>query len=461
MSIPDFSGSSNAAAKTSRLHYLVVGSHVKKNLCANIVTALANRYPFPTMIGYHGKGDYDVKASNLGKLRAMRRYLIDTPNAEDDDLVIVIDGYDVLAQLPAQAMIEIFFETMARHDKHLADRFGLTVEQARERGLYTGVLWGADKGCYPPMFDEPQCWGLPPSFLPHNVYGRSTHDGSLAMNDPVYVNAGTVMARVGSIRELTHGDLLLINNTFSEDFKYKKSDQYIQGKMYANQEVNRTKALTGGLVPGLEGSRYVPKPSEFGTDRTDYHISVDFESAFTVTQCGNEGWMHNLKFNRPDGTGVMDEDVGQERESFKSFPIQMPGTIRGALTRLYESIPHKTPAEQWLKNIKLGTNVATGHIYGMYHGTCNKSNFMDRYKALWTYHHSRALMRATTEAFRKKQPLADHQIDGRTWVAPAYFPEDSALYDPLGGVYTDSDDPQERFIPMSKFCSSDLPDLIN
>ncbi|KAH6900684.1 hypothetical protein B0T10DRAFT_471334 [Thelonectria olida] len=454
VSIPDF-----ATTKTSRLHYLIPASQPKLNFCANVISVLANRYPIPVMLGYKGEGEFDAKATHLAKVRAIHRYLHTLPSKQDDDLVIVVDGYDVLAQLPAEAMIERYFEIVAMHDRHLADRYGLTVDEAHARGMRQSVIWGADKGCYPPMWDQPQCWALPPSFLPHNVYGRSTHDGALQYNDPVFINAGTAMGPVSDLRLQMDHALMLINNTYNEDFKYKNSDQYYMGKLLARQETSHTKALTGGTVPGLKGSRWLPPAADFDSNITDLHMAIDYESAFTCTQCGNEGWMRNLQFKNPDNTALMDADVGQEKESFKPFPIQMPGNVRTALVRLYESIVHDTPAEEWIRKIKLGTNVATGQIYGIYHGTCNKNNFKDRFKALWLYADARALLRAATEAFHANRPLAPRKIDGRYWVAPKYYPKDDTLYDPLGGVYTDYYDPKEQFIPLGKLCSAHLYDL--
>jgi hypothetical protein len=387
-------------------------------------------------------------------MRAVNRYLHTLPSKYDDDLVIAVDGYDTMAQLPAEAMIERYFEIVKRHDKHLADRYGITVDEAHAQGMRQTVLWGADKGCHPPMFDEPQCWALPESFLPHNVYGRSTHDGSLTYNDPVYLNAGTVMGTAGDLRQLTDHAVMLINNTYNDEFKYKTSDQYYMGKLFARQETARTKLFTGGDVPGLHDHRVLPPATDFGSNVTDLHVAIDYESAFTCTQCGNEGWMHNLRFKNPDHTATFDRDVGQERDSFKAFHIQMPGAVHSALTRIYESIVHETPASEWIRNIKLGTNIATGQIYGLYHGTCNKKNFMDRFRDLWLYADARALLRATTEAWRANEPLAPRKIDGRYWVAPKYYPKEDTLYDPLGGVYTDNT--KELFIPMHKLCAAHL-----
>ncbi|KAJ4247476.1 hypothetical protein NW762_013152 [Fusarium torreyae] len=409
--------------KTSRLHYLIPASEPALNLCANVISVLANRYPIPSIIGYKGKDEFDAKAAHIAKLYSIQRYLHGPAGKYADDLVVVVDGYDVLAQLPAEVLIERYFEIIKRHDQVLADRFGLTIDQAHEHGLRQSLLWGADKACFPRKRDEPQCWGVPQSFLPHNVYGRYTQDRSMRYADPKHLNSGTVIGPLGDLRDCIDAALILIKNTWNATLEYRNSDQYYLGKLYARQEVNRTKVITGGDVPGLKGTRKLPPSSDFGTDQTDYHIAVDHESAFTCTQCENVEWMRNIAFDRPGHRSVIKKNNPKKQHPFKPFTIQMPGLVMTALTRLYEAIDHDQPVSQWIRSVKLGTNIATGHIYPLYHGTCKKSNFIDRYMDLWLYPIARRLLEAASKTLRAKEPLSERMIDGRRWISSQYYPE--------------------------------------
>ncbi|KAM0345842.1 hypothetical protein ACHAPU_006196 [Fusarium lateritium] len=143
---PTHSTSTNnyASTETSRLYYLIPASEPTENLCANLISVLANRFSIPTIIGYKGKDEYDAKVAHIAKLYSIQRYLHGPAGRFADDLVIVVDGHDVLAQLPVEVMIERYFEITKRHDQVLADRFGLTVEQAHEQGLRQSLVWGAD-----------------------------------------------------------------------------------------------------------------------------------------------------------------------------------------------------------------------------------------------------------------------------------------------------------------------------
>ncbi|KAG7120126.1 hypothetical protein HYQ44_004622 [Verticillium longisporum] len=90
--------------KTSKLHYLVPSSFVNDPVCAGIISALVNRYPIPTLIGYKGENEFDA-VDHLAKVCIINRFLKTLP-AEDDDLVIVVDSFDVLAQLPVEVTLE-------------------------------------------------------------------------------------------------------------------------------------------------------------------------------------------------------------------------------------------------------------------------------------------------------------------------------------------------------------------
>ncbi|RGP66591.1 hypothetical protein FLONG3_8787 [Fusarium longipes] len=434
-----------SSIKTSKVHYLIPASEPTLNLCANIISSLSNRYPVPSILGYNGKGKFDAKEAHIAKLYSIERYL---HGKQADDLVIVVDGHDVLAQLPAEVMIERYFEIIERHNTILADRFGLSVDQALKQGYRQSILFGADKACFPRLRDEPQCWAVPESFLPHRVYGKHTQDRSMRYADPKYLNSGTVIGPLGDLREVIEAALLLIENTWNATFKYRNSDQYYLGKLYARQELQRSKDLTGSsTTPG--SSKKMPPDDAFGSDRTDFHIVVDHESAFTVTQCANVEWMRNIAFTTPDYKSIVKNDNPKKGHPFKPFSIQMPGNVVSALTRLYEVFNQELPATQWIKRIKLGTNTATGHIYPFYHGTCKKSNFITRYMDLWIYPYARELLQDAAQA---RGPLTERMVNERHWISARDSPKGG-----LGGVYTDDGD---GFIPLEDFCSGFINQLI-
>lgn len=439
---------SSSATKTSRVHYLIPASEPSLNLCANVISGLANRYPIPSILGYNGKDQFDAKAGHIAKLYSIQRYLHGPAGKHENDLVIVVDGHDVLAQLPVEVIIERYFEIMGRHNKVLADRFGLNVDDAGRKNLRQSVLFGADKACFPRLRNEPQCWAVPDSFLPHNVYGKYTQDRSMRYADPRYLNSGTVIGPLGDLRQVVDAALLLIENTWNATCKYRNSDQYYLGKLYARQEVHHTEIITASVLR-TKGSRMLPLEIDFGNRRMDLHIAVDYESAFTATQCANVEWMRNIAFSTPDHKSIIKKNNPKKQHPFKPFTVQMPGNVVTALTRLYEALYYDQPASKWIRKVKLGTNIATGYIYPFYHGTCKKSNFIQRYKDLWIYPYAKGLLEAAAQA---KGSLTPRMVDGRWWIAARDYPEGQ-----LGGVFTDDKD---TFVSLEAFCGRHLNYLI-
>lgn len=447
--------------KTSKLHYLIPASKGTLPFCASLVSVLVNRYAVPTMVGYKGTGEFDAKAAHIAKLRSFARYLHSPAGAEPDDLVIIQDGYDALAQLPAEFMIERYFELMAEADKRLADSYGLTVEQAHEHGLRQTLLWGADKGCWPGLYDEPQCWGNPPSSLPRNFYGPKSGNGDLAFNDPVYLNSGSVIGPLGHLRDLVDASLKLINETWSEDFKFRNSDQYYLSKLYVRQEIHRAKEINGNVFPNYGPKREIPEGYwSDNTTQTDFHIAIDYQSAFTVTQCGNENWMRKIGFNNPDHTSMYREDILKEGKTFKPFPIQMPAALFQAFVRIHNSVVnqmHVKLAGQWISSIKLGTHTRSKQIFAFYHNTCSKEHFVDKYRSYWYYPMAKRLLVAATKAIHAKEPITARLIDGRLWQAATPYPAD--LPDQYGGVYTDSQTGAELFVPFMDICGEHVEQI--
>ncbi|KAF4974835.1 hypothetical protein FZEAL_8296 [Fusarium zealandicum] len=446
--------------KVSRLHYLVPSSLVKPPLCAVVSSALVQRYAIPTIVGYKGQGDYDAKKAHIAKLRAIKRYLYSEAGEKDDDLVVVVDGFDVLAQIPAETMIERYFDFIARADQKLADQRGISVEELHATDVRQTVLWGTDKGCFPSGGSDPRCWLVPFSTLPRYKWGPKTENGELIFSDSRFLNSGTVIGPLGDLRTFIDATLMLIEDTWDPDFRYHDSDQYYISTMYARQEYQRAVDLNDGEFPGEIGERHVPRPKQGVEDVTEYHVMVDHEAVFTQTQCHNNRFLHKLQYKNHDHTATMRDDVLEEGPHFKPYQIQMPSNLFQALIRVFESLPEdERPAmspRNWVRHLKLGTNIGTEIIYAFYHNTCSKRAFLDKYNDSWYFPLIRPLLRASTRAVQEKKPIGPKPIDGRMWLPIKSYPE--GLEDEFGGVYTDFE--EEAFIPLQQFCSQNLTSII-
>ncbi|KAG5658169.1 hypothetical protein KAF25_007120 [Fusarium avenaceum] len=439
--------------KTSQLHFLLPASNPNDMFCAIVTSALVNRYPAPYMIGWKGEGKYNASAAHTAKLYSIKKYLDELPQGgADDDLVFFGDGYDVLAQLPVEVVIERYFKVAAEADQRLADRFGISVEEAHKRGLKQTLFWGADKMCWPAL-NEAQCTKIPGSHLSRNVYGPKTGNGDVTYRDAKYFNSGSVIGPLGDLRNFINAGIESMENTFDPNFKYKTSDQIYLARLYARQELSRAEQIEDEYmdVASTSGNGTVAK------EIAEYHVAIDYESEFVQTGCFSHKWMENLNYNNSDNTATMSKDLFDQGKHFKPYPMQMPNNVYRSLLKVFKSISEELPptsARDWIGSLALNTNVATRNIFGFYHATCSKRNLVADFKKYWFHPYAVPLLQAGYQATKKNAPITEKLIDGRKWVYKSVYPDTGSPQDRLGGVLTDFKN--ETYISFSELCEDHL-----
>ncbi|KAF5592844.1 hypothetical protein FPCIR_5527 [Fusarium pseudocircinatum] len=441
--------------RISRLHYLVPANVASRRVCAVVTSALANRYSIPMILGYSGESSLDAQKAHIAKLRAIKDYLHNAEGASDN-LVIIVDGFDVLAQLPAEVMIQRYFTLMAQADQRLADQRGITVKELHRTGVRQTLLWGMDKGCWPKSDTDPRCWLVPFSAQPRLTWGLETDTGDLQYGDSRFLNSGTVVGPLGHLRTFIDAVLSLSEEDWDRNFLFRDSYQSYIAALYARQEYQRMLDLNGGDFPEDIAGRDVHRPKDSEDDVTEYHVAVDFDYAFTQTECHNSRFIHKLQYDNFDKTATIKHDALEEGSSFSPYKIQMPASIYQAFHRVYDSLPAEDrPAmsgRNCIRSLRLGTNIGTRMIFAFYHNTCDKAGFLDTFHDAWLYPLIRPLLRVAVRAIQHGHPISPEPVDGRVWVAARQYPKRDL--DEYGGVFTDA--PGEKFVPLQEFCSEDI-----
>ncbi|RCI12259.1 hypothetical protein L249_1339 [Ophiocordyceps polyrhachis-furcata BCC 54312] len=445
------------APRTSRLHYLVPASQPNLQLCYNLVSSIVNRYPVPMLLGWNGVGELDAAQTHLAKLRAMKRYLHSLPEQEDDDLAVIVDGYDIIHQLPAEIVVERYFDVANRADGQLADRLNMSVADARNGNLRQTLFWGPDKICFPFDPRAPRCWAAPPSPLGVNAFGPKTGNGEFEFNDPRWLNSGTVIGPVHDLRRLIDETMDEISATYDPHYDLRESDQYYVSNVWARQEYWRSKRrAVGGDVSGGPQDRVLPeKRSE--KHETELHVAIDYESHIFQTKAGYEPFLRRLAFSDGDGNATtVNDDVLHLGDQFKPYPILMPVSVRKALTRLYDDLPdvrRGVSAGEWIRAISLGVNLVTKHIYAVWHCTGLKDSFDEEYRLQWWYPYTMSLLKAAVKSSQAGQLISADAVDGRRWAPKKTFPSSLPSGDVLyGGAWSDADG--GRFVAWSELCAA-------
>ncbi|GAM89168.1 hypothetical protein ANO11243_072040 [Dothideomycetidae sp. 11243] len=174
---------------SSNLHILVpvVGRNI--NLCKMFLSAFANGYPTPILVGWNDNGEYDQE-KQLEKVTTIKNYLTKLQRAGDhgDDIVLIVDGIDVMFQLGPEVLLSNYFETLQRLDNHVQQEYG-------RPDIHHTILFGAEKHCWPDPLMAPSCWMMPRSTVHPYAYGpytsgHLTHSASTRAQ-PRWLNPGT------------------------------------------------------------------------------------------------------------------------------------------------------------------------------------------------------------------------------------------------------------------------------
>ena len=294
-----------------QLHLLLPATASTLNFCRLLLSSTVTGYPDPIIIGWDGHGLYDGAKSHLFKISETLAYLNNLPASNDDDLVLLIDAYDVWLILRPEVMISRYFELLQRSNERLQST-GLHGRMHGGAEIRNTLFWGPDKVCWPTENQRAACWAVPDSPLPKNAFGPDT-DAWMVLNRqvtqltpnysipwanhcrmsrPRWLNSGTLIGPVRDMRDMFNATMQKVLETFDEKYEYKNSDQYYFQNVWGEQEVERTKLRTGEIHSPLVGfyTNGNPLPGQVPKvptgRRTEYHISIDYNATLFQTAAG-------------------------------------------------------------------------------------------------------------------------------------------------------------------------------
>lgn len=121
------------------LHLLLPATAANLNFCRLLLSSMiTDRLSEPISIGWGGHGAYDTPKSHLFKITETLAYLRTQDSSHDEDLVLVIDAYDILMVMPPAVTISTYMELMTKSNARLQDE-----------GIYGKSLGGGGGTEYP------------------------------------------------------------------------------------------------------------------------------------------------------------------------------------------------------------------------------------------------------------------------------------------------------------------------
>ncbi|ROT37168.1 hypothetical protein SODALDRAFT_324818 [Sodiomyces alkalinus F11] len=282
--------SSTSPARTPghrNLRIILPADDPNPNLCKTIFAAIANGYPAPVIANWGRDFKKTDKTfggfggSHLGKLDgtlAALEALSSTTTPPDerlrpDDLVLIMDAYDVWIQLPPSVLIRRWLAQNAAAASRIRAAWPADAQGAASPPLQSVIL-STQKKCWPTKADgsDTHCDILPESTARGGLYGPDTDkpDAPLQHRRPRYINSGSMLGPArDAIRILRRAKAKVEASRAAGLNLY--SDQGILGEILGEQEVWR-KAQRERTAAASE----VPEANPGGAETWEYGMGLDY-----------------------------------------------------------------------------------------------------------------------------------------------------------------------------------------
>ncbi|KAF4585858.1 hypothetical protein GQ602_005163 [Ophiocordyceps camponoti-floridani] len=244
----------------STLHILLPATHSDVNLCKTLLTLTMAGYPSPHIVAWGGKDDDGALrggGSHNAKITSALAFVNDAERRRerggfDDELVLMVDAYDVWFQLPVDVLLARYRSILADDEVRVRHRMGNSYEHGK---IGHKVIFGAGKRCSPNQLHTLACYAVPESPLPADTHGVSTDSvlGRTFMSNgrQRFLVSGYMLGSVGAVRTVLERanrkldecvgrtGVAFDNGSGDADFCYRGSDQSIFVEMFAEQEARR------------------------------------------------------------------------------------------------------------------------------------------------------------------------------------------------------------------------------
>ncbi|KAL9104655.1 MAG: hypothetical protein Q9163_000398 [Psora crenata] len=471
------------------LHILIPATKSDPNLCKLLFSASILDYPPPVIVAWDQTIDPDKQeglwggGTHLFKISKVLEWLQNLSPDHDDDLVMMMDGYDIWFQLRKDLLVERYYQINAEANARIQKRMGRAAEI---EGIKQTIIFGSGKRCFPNEIHTIACWPLPPSPLPKDMWDGNT-DGTIgsypnawAATRQKFLNSGIIIGPAKDMRALFARAAEKVealgedpepddNGSRWSEKVYHSSDQSVFNMIFGEQEyqrevmrirhmswifnpISKLQQLLGKDLSDtdetLEGNQIVnildPPWSHALVDHLagtslQYGIGLDYWSSLSFQTANSErngAWM---KYNEP-----LDPQVqATSRWDCKPHLHQnLPADLLSSPPPLVSEEPsdpstpdsdsaHLTPSS-WTA-VLLYTNICAGTVPVMVHLNGDKNQRDTEWHNMWYQPHAEKLIKATPP--REGEALVKGGPEGKQMVN-------------AGGAFTDTG----NLLPFEELC---------
>lgn len=250
--------------KPTYLRLIMTSPRPTTNLCKTLVSAAALDYPTPIIMGLNRSAlTDDVKAGLLRPIdiNVTLNYLNSVPTANDDDLVLLVDGYNTLFQLRPSVLLQRYYELNRAANKRIRAQLG-----GRRSDITQRVIFSAQRQCSQGKSNSPACFAVPESHM--SPEPTSADGGSLAR--PRWLSSGFALGPLGDMRALYTRAAEKAGKTTGPT-----SGQSVFDEIFSEQELARQAPTHPTTTP----PRAPAKPTPPNATNHEFGIGLDATSA--------------------------------------------------------------------------------------------------------------------------------------------------------------------------------------
>jgi len=395
---------------SENLHIAVFATSGNYHLCQLHMSAALMGYPAHTLINWADPEDKDPMKQHLAKIEGALKYLEALPAANQDDLVFMVDGYDLWFQLPHTYIVKRYRDVVEKaHARHVAE---LGPALVAKHNIRNTVLFGPDKQCAPAGRNHASCWAVPESWMPPLSFGPDTDHGKDTHNRPRWLNSGTIMGPARELRDVFAAALERNKNQHLTD-----SDQFYFASLFGEQSyARRLLKLQHDKQRGLDTAGdeafLKPKPDDESRKvpelkgRVEYFIGLDWSSAIFQTTGFYADYISWIRHNESSQYVAQDSKSGNYHHHFaeqedlvgKGPPGEPPLAKIDPALRRWRSLP-------------LATNTASRNVVPVMHINGKKGYRILWWPRMWFFPYIEQMMKELRSG-SKRQGDERNALDG-------------------------------------------------
>ena len=370
-------------------------------------------YPTPVIVNLGKKFDVSVGgkwSAFLGKITGTLDYMerathpkaLEDIKLHNDDLVLIVDAYDVWFQLPPDVLLRRYHESLRRANERLQKEWS----GEEDMPMKQTIMVSSQKRCYPTPKEgiEMHCDALPQSDLRPDIYGPKTDTGGHYYHNvrPRFLNSGSFLGPIGDMKRYFRRVKERMDRQVAEDRPFE-GDQGVFGELFGEQEVWRTwrrehRAVIRSNSSGSAGEALSQKEFEL-------HIGLDYAQTMFLPTVYEENDGDFVPLNNKSMVDSKSSKQGVSPSRLFGVPKDLIKTRNPLVDALPKSFPETTGWEEMPLYADFFTTAVPVilHHNAWKHGV--KSRRTEWWDRTWYFPYLRDLMEARLKPSELK-PLA-------------------------------------------------------